>query len=115
MLESWEEGDGDHSPGVPNWTERAAGELWANEGAGVPASSEDIVLGTVDADVPRQAYTIAVPVDVVQEWVDTPGENFGLRLAAVDYGDDYAWYLSSEYGTASRRPALFVTFVPPSP
>jgi hypothetical protein len=115
VLEAWDAGTADHSPGVANWIERTPGESWATEGAGPPGSSSMEILGTLEGDVPQAAYSVSIPTDVVQGWLDAPASNYGLRLAAVDYGEDYAWYLSSDYSDPTRRPALFVTFLPPAP
>lgn len=115
VLEEWDEGAGDHSAGVANWIERTPGESWAIEGAGPPGSSSAEILGMLEGDAPKEAYSVSIPTDVVQGWLDAPATNHGLRLAAVDYGEDYAWYLSSEYWDATRRPALFVSFLPPAP
>ncbi len=50
---------------------------------------------------------------LVQEWVDSPGVNHGVLLAAGDEGDsvEYA-FLSSEYRLPEFAPKLRVTFLP---
>lgn len=114
LLEAWDEGAADNGPGVANWTERTPGQPWSTPGAGA-GSSGAMLLGTLDGTEASQDYSTELPISVVQSWVDDPSGNHGLRLSAVDAGMSYHWYLSSEYGDHTRRPALFVTFLPPPP
>lgn len=67
---------------------------------------------TAAATGPVQVAWSAAGVAEVQRWVDAPAQNFGIILASVTNtnGLDLA---SSEHTSASYRPALSVTFLPP--
>jgi hypothetical protein len=61
---------------------------------------------------PDMAFAIAVPADLVQEWITNPASNAGLSLSpgsAMEVAFDLR---SSESPYLARRPELVVTYLP---
>lgn len=105
LLEEWVEGTLQGTAGVCNWTQRDTVNLWATAGAGPPGSAGAVVASFQPTAVgPRM---IALPVSLVQGWLD-PAQNHGVLLIATQDNIDV---VSSE-GTSTNRPILTVTFVP---
>jgi hypothetical protein len=104
VREEWNEGTVVDSPGATNWYERMPGQTWTAEGVGV-GSRDAEVLATFSPGTFETTYTIALPAEVVQEWVADPSTNFGLALVAIDT-DDHVHLHSRESG--GRWPTLTI-------
>ena len=97
------------------WSERNAnffvadtGQSWPTPGAAGNSIDEDVV-AAFDG---RNQGDAVIPLDVavVQAWVDTPGQNFGLRWRSTSPTERGAQWHSRENTVATRRPYLRVTF-----
>lgn len=108
-LLPWEQGTESGDPGVPNWTQRTEVFPWPEPGANGPARSMALVGSfSVTGETP-QSVSVQLPSEVVQNWIDNPGENLGLILAGSN--PDPIDIVSSE-GDDERRPELQIVFAP---
>ena len=57
-------------------------------------------------------YDWTLSNSMVQSWVDTPADNAGVVFMADGGGYDRQDFRSHEYGTASLRPKLTITYTP---
>ena len=95
------------------WNIFAAGNNWQTPGANGPLDRGSTVLGAVTASAVGP-YTISLGPDaltLVQSWIDTPGSNNGLIIANTTTGNGLD-FRSSEYGTATSRPKLTISYSP---
>jgi hypothetical protein len=110
LTEAWEEGTANQAAGVANWTQRTLDEAWTNPGAGTGSHDPQLVaeLDPMANDTP---HAIDLPTELVQAWIDDPALNHGLVMH--DSGiNEVGWFYSAEYGDATKRPELTVTYVP---
>jgi hypothetical protein len=111
LLEAWDEGAATLDPGTANWDQRVAGTAWASEGAGAPGSRGSTPLASVAWSTMGQEHTIALPLAVVQRWVEDANANHGLAFATTQTDNaDYGYFLSSDNADDGKRPLLVVTF-----
>lgn len=101
--------------GQATWNVYATGAAWEIPGARGASDRGSTVLGALTGSA-TGLYSFSLNgsgVALVQSWVNTPSQNHGLILAdaANTDGVDLS---SSEAGTASLRPKLSVTYVPPA-
>lgn len=110
VLEAWTEGGVNMRPAVSNWVERQPGLLWA--GPGAQAGSHDPeVITTFALTQANVAVSLAIPVGVVQTWVDQPMGNHGLLLHS-DEIINAVYVASSDAQVAQERPLLVVDYLP---
>ncbi len=112
LLEDWQEGTGDNTPGLANWDLRLPSTSWTAAGAG-PGSRDVDVLAEIAPYEADARFDATLPAAVVQRWVDTASQNFGVVLVAIDSGAGEVKFASAEHPTASARPELTVTFSAP--
>jgi hypothetical protein len=110
MLESWDEGNQDDAGGVANWTFRSLFVPWSGAGATPPSRGRD-VLASIAPDEIDAPYTMALPAGLVQAWLASPGDNFGIALVAASPTGDVG-FTASEARQTQRRPELTVTLLP---
>jgi hypothetical protein len=108
VREPWTEGSNAGSIGAASWSQRMPDTSWSNAGAGSPGSSDPTMLVEFAPTNRERTYPIALPVDLVQGWVDKPATNFGLLLA-ITVGNSDVQFHSRESTTAAARPGLEVT------
>ena len=109
VLEAWEEGTVCDSGGAANWTERMSGVPWLALGA-EPPSTDATVLGAVQGPLALdQIFTIGLPADLIQGWLDVPGTNHGVAIFADS--EDGATVYGRE-GPDGTRPRLRLTLRP---
>lgn len=108
VLEAWEEGTGDGSPGVANFVLRQGANAWSTAGAGMPGSAGD-PLGSLSPTMLGDARMM-LDLGIVQRWVTNPADNFGLVL--FNSFTESTRIASSEASDASTRPMLIVTYLP---
>jgi len=108
LLESWEEGAGDDTAGVANFTLRQGSDAWTPPGAGMPGSAGD-PLGTLSPTMLGDARMM-LDLGIVRRWVSNPAENFGLVL--FNSSVQSTRIASSEASDATQAPMLIVTYVP---
>jgi hypothetical protein len=101
VLEAWNE--------TASYLERSTGVAWSVANAGPPTSSDPGVLGSFVPAAQDTEYVTALPVAIVQAWVDTPASNFGLTIQSNN--SDGA-RLASREAPAGRRPFVRVTYYP---
>lgn len=97
------------------WSVAQSGAPWELAGAKGATDRDATALGSVSATALGK-YTItfnAAGIARVQAWVNDPSKNFGLIVAGTSPRDglDFA---SREATTPAARPALKVTYTPPS-
>jgi hypothetical protein len=105
VREAWDEGNGDGTSGVANFTFRTGVIPWSLLGAAAPASI-DPVAGTFSGDT-LGTIDVPLPASMVQDWVSNPTGNFGV-LFDSDSGSTVR--LVSAEGQSSRAPVLTVTY-----
>jgi hypothetical protein len=100
------------------WDERAAtfmvsdtGTSWPAPGANGSAIDSAVVAATDGRAATDQV--LALDIAVVQDWVDSPASNFGLRLRSTSQTNRGSQWHSREEGVATRRPYLRVTYREP--
>jgi hypothetical protein len=97
------------------WNLAATGSSWSVPGAKGSTDRGSTVRGTVTATA-TGAVTVTLNssgVSLVQSWVNSPSSNHGFLLADSANADSLQ-FASREATTASQRPRLEVTYVPPS-
>src|SRR4029079_11956969 len=103
------------SEATATWTSAQTGTAWQTAGALGAADRDSLTLASVTASATGtvQVSWTAAGIAKVQQWVDDPTQNFGVVLGSATNtnGLDIA---TSEHATVSFRPALSVTFQPPS-
>jgi len=99
----------------------AAESTWDSLGNGIQADGSDAdsqPLGTLGANATTAAVTTgSKSIDLtsaVQAWANG-APNHGVALLPFPAGTDGVEFFSSEWGTASQRPKLAVSFIPPAP
>ena len=83
----------------------------------MPAAS-DTIESTLTVTAPSAHAFISWDVaGLVESWLDGSVTNYGLMLADVDESssDGWKWFYSADWGTASERPKLEVTYYDPEP
>ena len=110
VLEEWDEGNQDDAGGVANWTFRTLFVAWSGEGA-TPPSRGTVAVAEVEPTTTQTAVTMPLPVELVQGWVSSPADNFGIALVAVSRAGDFG-FTSSEALQSRRRPELTISYVP---
>ena len=108
-TEAWDEGSVDGQDGAASWNERKPATAWSGPGASGASRG-----ATRSAAIPARAdstqYTVSIPVEVVQGWVDDPGSNFGVVMTCP-VNEDVTFFTRGA-GSSSQRPRLTVSFVP---
>lgn len=111
VTEDWAEGEAVGAAAPANWTQRTAATDWTSAGAG--SGSRTTTAMTELAPVAAATrYTTAVPIDLVQRWVDGAADNRGLVLIPIDAATHGVDFETSESATAAARPTLTITFTP---
>jgi hypothetical protein len=111
VEESWDEGTGDHSPGIANWSLRAPDVQWSADGVG-GGTFDPVSVGAFAGSPGDTPFAVTLDPSSVQRWVDDPSANHGLRLSTQSEGCA-GWVMSSEADEPDQRPMLTVQFVPP--
>lgn len=62
------------------WNRARVGVPWRRAGAGAPESRDADPVAEVRPNTLGTAFDVELPVDLVQTWLENPGENFGLAL-----------------------------------
>lgn len=110
----WTTSFGSGGAGV-GWVRRDTGTPWSVAGARGQGTDvhagKSFSLGPINANG-KQIHMTALDIAVVQGWVDTPSSNHGVVLT-VDLLDHHTGFHQMQYDTASERPQLSITYVPP--
>jgi hypothetical protein len=93
LRESWEES-------TVTWDMRNATQAWSTAGA-LPPSSDGASVATLSPAAINTDYTVDLPIAMVQEWVSSPSENFGV-LFVVGTTDVHVHLRSRENSPATR-------------
>jgi predicted phosphodiesterase len=106
----------DWSDAEATWNNASALIPWEIAGAKGSTDVSSEVLGSVLGNTIGRHYIVfnEQGLEKVQEWVDNPAANFGVTLRDYSVGNGLD-VRSSEYGTASVRPRLIVTYLEPLP
>lgn len=89
------------------WNEHHVGLTWTTAG-GAPSTTLHAMIDALSSD----AFAIALPVGIVQGWVDTPATNRGVLLVMVDETVDGHYHVHSrESQLVDSRPLLVVDVV----
>jgi hypothetical protein len=109
LLEDWDEGTVDGTPGVCNWTIREAPSTpWSGTGA-TGASRSTTPLFSLPPPSGAGRIMVAIPASTVMSWVTVPATNHGIELYG-SAGTIAVSYASHENATAADRPALVLTY-----
>lgn len=111
VTENWAEGTAVAAAAAANWTQRTSTKTWTTAGAG-SGSRATTAMSEIVPSAAATRYAVALPLDLVQGWIDDPSSNRGVILVpinAVTHGVDFE---SSESATTSSRPTLAITFTP---
>ncbi len=126
LLKPWNEGSGTGSSGTTgtaSWNDSVDATPWQAAGA---KGSEDrnltpifttseFNIGGEGRIVVGDTIVLELDTDLVQSWIDSPSENYGLLISVAtenQYRYPVLGFYSSEYGTVSDRPVLSVTTIP---
>ncbi|MDA1315174.1 MAG: DNRLRE domain-containing protein [Acidobacteria bacterium] len=93
------------------WNVYSPGNAWGTPGASGAGDRGSLVLGTVTAGS-LGSYKVILNADgiaAVQGWVDNPSSNHGIIVANPSTTDGVD-FRSSDYGTATQRPRLTVSY-----
>ncbi|MGC4095316.1 MAG: DNRLRE domain-containing protein [Polyangiaceae bacterium] len=94
------------------WQNATTSTTWATAGAMAATDRSATSVGTITGSTGSSTVTLnAAGISLVQSWVDG-GTNAGIIIANASNTDGLDFY-SSEYGTASYRPKLTITYAPP--
>jgi hypothetical protein len=110
VLEAWDEGNQDDAGGVANWTHRTLFVEWSGAGA-TPPSRGIKAVAEIEPTAPQSPLAMPLPAELVQGWVSSPADNFGIALVAVARAGDFG-FTSSEARQSQRRPELTISLVP---
>ncbi len=110
ILEAWDEGTFDTSPGASSWLVRVSGSGWKTLGAMPPQSSDPSVLAQIISTGPNQAHDVILPASLVQTWAGSSTTNFGLVLVPVTNTSGLVEFYSHEASQVDLRPTLAVTY-----
>ena len=102
--------------GEATWNDYRSGVSWATAGALGSADRGSSVLGTISPTA-TGIYVITLNADgraLVQSWINNPSANYGVIIANAGSTDGVDMR-SSEYGTASSRPKLAISYTPGGP
>lgn len=102
LNESWVESQA-------TFNERDGNLDWSTPGAN-PPSRAIAACGTFTPAMVDTAFTSAIDTSVVQAWVATPANNFGIALVSIN--DDGPRFSSREDLIVTKRPKLTVVFTP---
>lgn len=111
VTEEWQEGTANGANGAASWNLRLPLTPWTAAGAALGSHSADIQ-AEVTVHGPSEPYTVELPSELVQRWVDGTALNHGLMLNPVTTTFDVVEFESSEANEAGARPWLAVTFLP---
>ena len=109
LLKTWEEN-------AATWNSSSAGVAWESSGAQGSGDRIDTILGTITSPS-SGSVTLMLNSDglaVIERWLLEPGVNNGFILENYAGASDGFDFYSSESSTASRRPALHITYLPPA-
>jgi len=92
------------------WRERQEDEEWAGGGGCQASIREENQVCQVDID--RFAENVELDLtSIVQTWVDSPADNYGLLLKGEPLAGTVTYkFASADYGTPAYRPELTVVF-----
>ena len=102
FIVSWDEDEA-------NYVFREANVPWATAGAGAGAASPSR-MGAFAPPVAGVDATMELSVQAVQQWVDAPQTNYGMRIDAESPAGRGGRFVSSESAQSDARPLLRVTF-----
>lgn len=111
VTENWTEGAEVGIAAPANWTQRTTNTDWTAAGAGT-GSRATTAMTELAPSTPATRYSVALPIDLVQRWVDTPLSNDGIVLVPVNAATHGVDFESSESATAAARPTLTITATP---
>ena len=100
------------------WNNFASGSSnrWQSAGAAGSLDRDSTVLGRVTGDTGSRTFSLnTAGVAVVQSWVNNTAANFGFIIQDYDDAINGLDFRSREYGTATSRPRLNVTYVTSAP
>ncbi|HWA75870.1 MAG TPA: DNRLRE domain-containing protein, partial [Polyangiaceae bacterium] len=104
MVRPWSEAQA-------TWQNATSSSPWATAGA-MAASDRGAVVGTITGSTGSKTITLnSAGISLVQAWVDG-GTNAGILIASPSNTDGLN-VRSSEYATATDRPKLTITYLPP--
>ena len=75
VLQAWEEGNGEQTTGVANWSEATTNQAWQSIGG----TYDPTVLISDPINSPG-FLSFPIPNELIQFWLDNPQENHGLLL-----------------------------------
>ena len=98
-----------------SWNAYSSGNSWQTGGAQGTNDRGTTAVGSIAASVtgPHSVVLNAAGIALLQTWVDDPASNYGLIATGSDVTDGLD-ARSSEYGTATQRPKLTITYSAPS-
>jgi hypothetical protein len=108
VVESWDEGTGDFSDGVCNWTDREPSTPWSTPGVG-DGTYDDEVSAEFETPRPYEEIVVALPPELIEALREANG-NDSLVLRSTDHSG--TWFASREEPDATLRPLLVVTVQP---
>jgi hypothetical protein len=111
LTENWTEGAEVGVAGPANWTQRTTNTDWTAAGAGT-GSRAVTAMTELAPTTPATRYPVALPIDLVQRWVDDPVSNNGIVLVPVNAATHGIDFESSESATTAARPTLTITAIP---
>jgi len=95
------------------WQGPVTGEAWSAPGAAGEADRDPEPIATIVLDATNAWFDIEL-VEIVQEWISNPTENFGLLLEGEGVSLEYRFW-SSDYSRVVHRPRLCLEYVLPTP
>ncbi len=96
------------------WNVRSIGSSWQQPGANDTLFDRDATMTTstiVDQINARYQFDITA---LVQRWVNSPSQNYGLLMIGEAQSVEYRFYSSDEFN-ANYRPKLTLSYIPPAP
>jgi hypothetical protein len=98
---------------MATWNESQPGVSWSDPGCDGPRDATLVCRGPVLLTVTLDlgTATLALPIDLVQRWIDDPASNDGLLLRIDEaFAGAHRLTLISSEGAAGTRPELELVF-----
>jgi hypothetical protein len=105
------------NPGDATWSQNFFGSsFWVNPGGDFAATSSASTIVSQNLDSPYTWGSTPAMVNDVQNWLNSPGTNFGWILVGVEAGSQtFRQFYTREEANAAFRPTLQIEFTPAVP